>query len=566
MGLLDKAIQLKEKDPQFSLEENQLTEEIIEPRQPIDENWEGNLLKEYKEVGFVKKETLLEASPLKGNQLQKNQDFLIKNSSKLTLPLDLSYVYQNRIDALLSLIDFTKELSSIEDEDDLWNSVILGVLGQIVSKEAAIFYKYDDSFYLKASHGFDFNDNVSVLTKNSIEKISNKESGIYYVKELINSLEKDEKKFLNNTIAELFVPIIKYEEVVGFILVGKPLGEVDYNIDDLLFLKILGELLGAFQDSIHRITYISEQKHLWNKREKKTQAYLSYLELLEKESNEDKIIKELAKILQDSFSLGMYAFLTGEEDTFSSKFSYGLSQKTLDQFNISITDTWVMESRLQSGWFEYNDFRDDLSLVEKFSEDDFAIVENMYILPFKFKKKLQAIFVLFEVNKTLNNEDLKSIQSILQSTYWFFITNKISKDKKIWNTIAMQEPLFALKKEVQNKENDKISYACISIQVINSGRLENIFEKQILSSIKTIIKESLSEYLYKNDFFGEIFSYHFLAMIDDVSSDIIRIIESTIKNEIKSHFVDDEIRPILRIKSMLRPQEKLIDIEEFLFD
>ena len=573
MGLREKALEFyRERSKESSLALSPV--ENIKPSSDsssshFDEEWETDALAEVKRSGKVTRNELLQKQPR--HPVLDTGKFLFQNDSEATTqPAGSGAAMHNRVESLLNLIELCKELGFVEDEDELWSTVIYGLLGQIGSREAAIFLKIHDRFELKADRGFIIDPQFKLPRRSGIERVLSKEAALYYVKDILDKIVAEEKTWLQSLNAEIVIPIMKYEEVAGFILLGKPIGADDFHLDDLLYLKLFGEVLGSFYDSINRIIFISEQRKLWQEREERHHVYLGYLEKLNRASDIEESTSLVKRVVHDDFSIRLYLFLARDGQSFRPYLSAGLKKQTIDSFTVPVSEDWLWESRHHSTWYNFVDFKDHERLTNRFSPEDLTIVQSMYLLPLFFQKELEGLFIVFEVNRTLGQDDLSYLQSILQTHFFYKLTSDLETRFKDQLEEQRVDPLMALKKLQksfeESLEKKKIPYSLVTFQISNASRLGNLLGAEKLFSIKSEVKGILTTETTGDDFVAEIFPSHFLLILKGQTKSDTWSLSKLVQKKVAKLYPEEETRPLLRVKSVSRPDQNLVDLSDFIFE
>jgi len=579
MGLREKASEYYKKNVGSLSDNNPLAltpEEKITESLPIpnihEDNWEQEALDELKTKGKISSNELIERITRFKSEKAEERAFLLSDDLRMiTQPVDLGFAQQDRLEALYNLLDLCKELTLIEKETELWSTLLFALLGQIGSREAAIFFKEEktNQLILKAVKGFVLETDFRLSKDNEIEKIIEGNPTLYYVKDMIPKIRDIHQQWLEAMNAELIIPLMRYEEFVGFIILGKPIGLMDYNLDDLLYLKLYGEIVGSFYESISRIIYVSEQKEIWDQREKRHLRFMMFMEQLEKNQNIEEVKILLRDLLFDEFGFSMYIMLLADGDMFFPDVSQGLKEETVKAFEVQASEPWIWENRLMDDWFRYVDFKEDLNLYEKFSAEDFSIINQMYILPLNFEGQLKATFLLFEVEKAISKEDLRYIQAILKSYFLTIYTKTIRKKLIDQLHEAERDPLFALRKYISEQEknlkNKGIPYSIISFKISNGERLENLLGAQKMMSIKYDIKKFFSNLISRDQYFSEVFPNHFLLILDKADNKHTQKIVNQVFKDIRFYFPLEENRPLAIHRIISRPIDDLLPLEKFLF-
>ena len=225
-----------------------------------------------------------------------------------TRPVLHGLAQQGQIEALLSLIELSKELGSARTEHEVWDTILFTLIGQLGVREVAIFLKEKEKFVLKANRGFVTEVGFEIPLDSSLIKELSQETGLVYIKKLIPHLKSPEKVWINALNADFLVPVLNYDKIVGFIILGKTIAHLDYNLEDLMYLKILGELFGSFHHSTKQLIQISRQKRQWEERESDYKVWKYYIEVTQKATNFVDIDRAFQEVLHTRYKVNKFCF------------------------------------------------------------------------------------------------------------------------------------------------------------------------------------------------------------------------------------------------------------------
>ena len=565
MGLREKALEFyQNKNQSLALS----PDENLKPAEsPVDlsDDWEKEAITEIRNKGFADKAEILASVP------QKTDDQFLLRTDNEGKTIATSSAMANRVEALLNLIDLCKEMAFADDEEELWSTVTFGLLGQIGAREAAIFLKEDDRFVLKADRGFTVDNDFALPRRSGVEREIRKNMSLHYAKDIVEKLAGEEQTFIKSLNADLLIPITRHEDLFGVIILGKPVGASDYHIDDLLYLKLFGEVLGAFYESVQRILEVSELKRSWSEKEQRHQGYLAILQQLQqKNARSEEILELIRNELKEQYGIRLYFFLEKDELNFLPFSQMGFSQQSIDQFQIPASEPWLWESRHHQNWYKYVDFKNDSKLTSHFAPEDLAIVEAMHILPLFFNKELHGAFLLLEVSQNLISEALSYLQALLQNYFYLRMMEKVNEQLSGQVHGAARDPLLALRKIVNEREGElsenKVPYALFSIQITNQASLENLFGPQKMAETKAEIKSILSNEVADDQFLAEIFPGQFLMIIAGAGEGDLWSISKLLQKKVTRAYPEEDKRPLFRTRMLVRPDKELPELASFLFD
>ena len=573
MGLREKALKYeheKESSQTEFLEEEDIfqNEPTFKDKQKLSTQNINEKTSEPNVVDIVKNTESISQKPVSTQKKSESSEIFLHSGDlhSISRPVIDGFAQQSQVEALLNLIALAKELANIKNENELWDSIIITLVGQLGSKEAAIFFQSEQGFILKANQGFIVERSFTISIDISSLQETIHDNGLIYIKNLIPKLNPVEKMWFKSLNADIIAPIIRFEEILGFIIVGKPIAFLDYNLEDLIYLKVLGELLGSYHGSIHKIIEISEQTKTWRKREMHYRGFKKYLDSIEKATAMDTLDRSFLEILQNDYDTDKFIFLIKDLKKFLPAMYQGLGKKTIEGFHLSAKDPLIIEIKNHEDWYEYTTFADNNKFIKKFSAEDISLLKRIFILPLYFENTLEGVFFIFEIRKNLEREDLQYLNLILRSYYWAYL---VYKKNHASETRRLEDPLYALRALVSDYENDlrnkQISYTLMLVSIENAKSLlklkgEKGFEKQ-----KTYFKNTLASMVSEKDNCMEIFPNQFFLTIQGKTRKDVEYLLKRFKENMSIKYRYQAVRPLWNKRILSRPSDPAISIDSFLF-
>ena len=571
MGLREKALKYE----QESLQTKFLKEEDIPQNEPVSQDRQDTLdqdiSKEVSELNVVditkNMEPISQESLHRQNGSGDTETFLHSGDlHSISRPLVGGLEQQNQVEALLNLIELAKELSGIMDENELWDTIIITLIGQLGSKEAAIFLQDKQGLILKANQGFIVEKPFTVSIEISLLQELIHDNGLIYIENLVPKLNPVEKMWFRSLNADILVPIIRFEEIIGFIIIGKPIAFLDYNLEDLTYLKALGELLGSYYESINKIIKISEQIKTWEKRKIYYNGFKKYLDSIEKATTMEALDRYFLEILQNDHDIDKFIFLIKEHKKFYPSIHRGLEKKTIEKFHLSTKDPLIIEVKNHENWYEYTAFLDNSKFIKKFSAGDLSLLKRIFIFPLCLENELEGIFFIFEIRKNLEREDLQYLNLILRNYYWAFLA---SKKNRSLETKTLEDPLYALRELVSDHETDlkskQIPFLLILLSIENAKSLRNLKGEKGFEKQKMYFKSTLISMISEKDNCMEIFPNQFFLTIQGKTPKDAEHLLRRLEENMSVKYRSEAARPLWDKKILSRPDDPATSIDSFLF-
>lgn len=179
-----------------------------------------------------------------------NAQFLFDDDSDYsTMPIDLQIASRKKLENYLSAFEISKEISASKDFTNFFENLSFSIQGQIGAESIVIFSSTNGEFdvlRVVEAQGIGADPDWVLEVGDESYQAALKTPSVVYAREILkHSPPKKEKEILEKTEAEMLVPIRSYDEFYGIIILSKTIEGEDYTIEDLEFLKIVGEMAGS---------------------------------------------------------------------------------------------------------------------------------------------------------------------------------------------------------------------------------------------------------------------------------------------------------------------------------
>ncbi len=326
-----------------------------------------------------------------GESTQSREDFLFDENELdfATRPQEEYLASPRKIDNYLTLFDITRELTSIDDFDEMWETLLFSIMGQPGTEKICFFSSKQagrggDLLYPVIHRGFDLPDGWTLKEGDEIYDRLKVRSGARYAKEMRSApLSPVENSILDTVEAELLIPVRNGEHLLGIMVLGPPMSGGDYSTDDMEFLGMLGELSAAgVERALSRTEF--EEKTASLSRKAKVQDHI--LALARKSSsvkNLDGVYDLLSEVLTEEFFVDSFSLvlLSPGEQEYRIFGGNRLSPESLERFSLPVNSDLVGTVSNLTRIYELNDFRENREIRNSYTNDDIALMNHFWILP-----------------------------------------------------------------------------------------------------------------------------------------------------------------------------------------
>ncbi|MCB1192177.1 MAG: hypothetical protein H7A23_08630 [Leptospiraceae bacterium] len=163
----------------------------------------------------------------------------------------LEDVYRKKIENYLSLFEVTKDIIASRTFEEFFENIVYSVIGQIGVESAVVFSNYSNAnqgFWKVVDYdGVDIEENWFLEPTDKLINLLDSENYIIPARNLLNkNLSEREVEILERVNTSIVASIRTYDELLGVMLLGKPMNTKDYTPEDLEFVQIIGEIGGTY--------------------------------------------------------------------------------------------------------------------------------------------------------------------------------------------------------------------------------------------------------------------------------------------------------------------------------
>ncbi|TGK10217.1 GAF domain-containing protein [Leptospira fletcheri] len=414
--------------PSFEEEEEHLASE------PISQEPAGETLPPAEEIADPFSDWLQDAESQaskeanRQNSLRQSEtekaDFLFDDDSDhSTSPMDVQIASRKKLENYLALFEISKEISGSRDFADFFENLSYSILGQVGAEAVYIFSSTNgdfDALRVMEAQGGDADPNWVLESGDEIYQAVKKAPSVIYAKMMLKmGVPKKEKEILEKTSSEILVPIRHNEEFYGIISLTKTVSGEDYTIEDLEFLKMVGEIAGSvFRRIMDSETIHQENDHL-KEILKSNERILSTARELTSVRDLDEIYDRLIDILRKELGLRRWSFLLLDRANRKEYKVFGtnlLTPETVGKFRLALDSNLVGIVANVSGVFRIANFRKNPELSAQLSNDELGLMREFDILPFLNLNWLVGMLIVHETEFPWTDRDRETAVGIAETT------------------------------------------------------------------------------------------------------------------------------------------------------
>ncbi len=447
---------------------------------------------------------------------------LFEDEEIMTTPVETHIGSQKRIDNYLSLFELNRELHSIDDAEEFWDTALYSILGQIGARTVVIFAGMHDRegiLYPVAHSGVIPADDWNLKGGDEIYDALAASDEIRYAGEFlkettgIGDLERD---MLEKTKASVLMPLRQGKELQGIVVIGPPLDRADYIIDDLEYLRLLGSSLIGPLERIKNIRKHKEETENLTRQNLMHRALADLTASLQTKKAVDEIydliLDYFKKVLAvDSLSL---VLLDPTEQAYRIFAGSRISPESLKRFSLPVSGSELVGTISNlSGVYNLVDFRTHPEIVAAYSGDDLALMQHYWILPLINLNWLVGFITVHHTERAWSDEE-REIALIACAQLAPVLANCLILQER---ETLFRDPFSPLEKRLEREVQKALEFhSFLSIVDFRVRNLKKILGANSMSAMTDYfqsLSRTLSRSLHQSDYLSRMGAGRYVLLL-----------------------------------------------------
>ncbi|AXR64908.1 hypothetical protein [Leptospira mayottensis] len=347
-------------------------------------------------------------------------EFLFDDDSNFTTsPIDLQIASRKKLENYISVFEISKEIGVSTDFANFFENLLFSIMGQIGSESIGIFSSKNgsqDFFRLEDYQGENFNQEWTISSEEEIYHAVHNAGSVLYAKELLKPiLPAKEREIIEQSEAELLVPIQTVDEFFGIIFLSKTISGEDYTIEDLEFLKIVGEIAGSVYKRICDTELLHQENQILKEAVRTNELIISLARDFASVRSMDEAYDKLFSAFQEELKIRRATFmiLDGHTKTEFRVFASNLlTPEHVGSFRLPLESSIVGIVSNIPGVFRIENFRKHPELVQKLSNDELGLMSDFIVIPFINLHWLVGMWIVHETEVPWTDSDRETAVGI----------------------------------------------------------------------------------------------------------------------------------------------------------
>ncbi|AOP34782.1 diguanylate phosphodiesterase [Leptospira tipperaryensis] len=467
-------------------------------------------------------------------------DFLFDDDSNFTTsPIDLQIASRKKLENYISVFEISKEIGVSTDFANFFENLLFSIMGQIGTESIGIFSSKngDNEFFrLEEYQGEGFNQEWTISSEDEIYHAVHNAGSVLYAKELLKpALPAKEQEILKQSEAELLVAIRYLDDFFGIIVLSKTISGEDYTIEDLEFLKIIGEIAG----SVYRRIYDTEQLHQENINLKEVIRANELIISLARDFGAIRTIDEAYDKLISSFKEELkvrratFMILDGHtKNEFRVFASNLLTPEHVGSFTLPLESSIVGIVSNIPGVFRIENFRKHPELMQKLSNDELGLMSDFIVIPFINLHWLVGMLIIHETDVPWTDSDRETAVGISEVLAPVFSSLLLIQERDS----VFKDPFSPVEEKIENMILKAArlgsSFSLTIFKVQNVSRMVKLKGSGFFSSYSEELRKAIQENLSESDFQYRIGQGKYAIILDGKDREETQILIRKIKNKL----------------------------------
>ena len=486
-----------------------------------------------------------EVEALIPDEVEKKSEHLFEEDFDFsTTPVETRIASQKKIDNYLSLFDISKEISSIDDYNELWDNILYAIMGQLGAESICIFsstnrVRSGSIFYPVAHSGFQMPAGWALKPGDEIYDRVKKESGVKYVEEFLESpgapISELERSMIEISGARLVVPLKTWQSMYGIMLLGPQLSGDDYTIDDMEFLSMLGEVAASGVDRvISRIEHERDTEELRRQNAMHGRVF-SVARNIAGIKNLDDLYDILSTHLREDFAVESYsiALLNPSRQEYRIFGGNQISPASIEKFKLGVSSELIGLISNLTRVYEVSDFRNNGEITGVYTNDDLALMRHYWIVPLINLNWLVGFIIIHKTREPWSEFHRELIVSTAEMMAPVFANAIILGERESLFRDPFSPLEGRLRRELKKAAEFHVPLSLVEIRIKNMKRLIALNPQEQLAEFLAELGRSISGFLFETDFLARVSQGRYALILPGRSRNEADIFVKKLKVEFK---------------------------------
>ncbi len=461
-----------------------------------------------------------------------------------TEPIEAHIASQRKIDHYLALFDITKEISNIADFDELWESLLYAIMGQVGAETICIFSStqrvQSGAIYYPVAHsGFEMPEGWALKRGDELYDRAAEESGVKYAEEFLSSVGDPisplERRILETSRAQLVVPLKNMNHMFGIVLLGGQVSGDDYTIDDMEFLTLLGEIAAVGVDRVlSRIEFERDTEEL----RRRNVVHGSMFSLARRASTTksiDEMYDILTQHLREDFHVESFSLVLLSPKDRSYRIFAGneISPESIEKFRLPTDSDLIATISNLVRVYDLKDFRENREITSSYTNDDLALMQHYWIVPLINMNWLVGFITIHRTNAPWTEFHRELMVTAAEIVSAVFANCIIMGERETLFRDPFSPLEERLKRELDRSAQFQAPLSLVDIRVRNIKRLVELNPSDEIAEFLAALNRSIATFLFESDFMARVGQGRFALILPGRSKEEADVFAKKLRAEFR---------------------------------
>jgi len=503
--------------------------------------------------------------PPEEDPLPHDQSFLFDDDSDFsTAPMGHFIASKKRMENYQAVFEITKEIAASKDFSEFFDNLVFSIMGQVGCSNVVVITSTSENnerWDALSAEGIELNDGWVFHSGDEVYQRLNATDTVIYSGELKQRhIPEREIKILEEMESELLVPLRYKNHCFGILSLGQLINGEEYIVDDIEFVKVIGDIAGSVFSRVSEFEKLSEElvnvKQVIEINESIIKSARDFASVRKMDDAYDLLIDNLKKKL----GVKQFSFLVLDSETKTDYIVFGsnfiLPERAKDFRLDKDSDIVGMVSNVP-GVYKLENFREDSELKSIFTNDELGIMSEFTILPIINLNWLVGMVIIHSTTNPWTDMSRDVAVAIMETSAPVLANLLILSEKEALFRNPFNPLETKILNEIEKAEKLQLSFTVSIFKIQNVARMVHLFGAGKFARYADTLRKTITDHISENDFFTRVGQGKFAIVLHGKDREETEIVIKKIKasfSKKEEHF-SASFKPSYRILSLSFPKD-----------
>jgi len=408
-------------------------------------------------------------------------------------------------------------------------------MGQVGSSHVVIFAGLHSEKKWEAvqAEGIEIeSDWVFHATDDLFQRLEDSETVLYAGEILQENLPPRERKILEALQSEILVPLKKKDQTFGFLSLGELLNGMEYLVEDLEFLKILGEIAGSVFQRVSQFEKVQTDLDIEKESNQLNNALIQVSKQFANVRKMDEAYDLLVQELKSKLHVKQFTFLVLDSETRTDYQGFGsnfLTPERLRSIKLEKDSDLIGLVSNVPGVYHLESFREDPEMKSIFTNDELGIMADCYLLPVINLNWVVGVVMIHSVSKVWTDTLRDLAITLLEMAAPTMANLLILSEKEALYRNPFNPLETRIRKEFESASAMGRPFTVSMFKVQNVARIIHVLGSAHFARFADNLRKSILDHISEEDFFTRVGQGKFAMILHAKDKEETEIVTKKIK-------------------------------------